>query len=57
LLLYNTAWYAWLRGNFSNAEKMSVKLIKVRKKQLGQEDSETLSSQAMVALTYQLGGR
>jgi hypothetical protein len=57
VLLYNAAWYAWLRGSFSDAEKMSVKLMKVRKKQLGQEDSETLSSQAMVALTYHLGGR
>jgi hypothetical protein len=54
VLLYNAAWYAWLRGSFSDAEKMSVKLMKVRKKQLGQEDSETLSSQAMVALTYHL---
>jgi hypothetical protein len=57
LLLYNAAWYAWLRGSSSDAEKMSVKSMKVMKKQLGQEDSETLSSQAMVALAYQLGGR
>ena len=57
LLLYNAAWYAWLRGSSSDAEKMSVKSMKVRKKQLGQEDSETLSSQAMVALAYELGGR
>jgi hypothetical protein len=57
LLLYNAAWYAWLRGSSSDAEKMSVKSMNVRKKQLGQDASETLSSQAMVALTYNLGGR
>ncbi|KAF4609817.1 hypothetical protein G7Y89_g15806 [Cudoniella acicularis] len=57
LLLYNAAWYAWLRGSSSDAEKMSVKSMKVRKKQLGEDDNETLSSQAMVALVYKLGGR
>ena len=49
--------FAELRGSSSDAEKMLVKSMKVRKKQLGQEDSKTLSSQAMVALAYKLGGR
>jgi hypothetical protein len=56
LLLYNAAWYAWLRGSFTDAEKMSVKSMKVREKQLGQEHVATLSSIAMVALAYKLGG-
>jgi tetratricopeptide (TPR) repeat protein len=56
LLLYNAAWYAWLRGNSSDAEKMSIKSMEVRK-QLGQDDSETISSQVMVALAYNLGER
>ncbi|CZR51282.1 related to kinesin light chain [Phialocephala subalpina] len=57
LLLYNAAWYALLRGSSSDAEKMSVKSMKVTKKQLGQDDKETLSSQTMVALAYIVGGR
>jgi tetratricopeptide (TPR) repeat protein len=57
LLLYNAAWYAWLRGNYSDAEKLSVKSMKVRKKLLGQDDIETLRSQGMVALAYNLRGR
>jgi hypothetical protein len=36
---------------------MSIKSIKVRKKQLSQDNKDTLSSQAMVALVYNLGGR
>ena len=56
LLLYNAAWYAWLRGSFTDAEKMSIKSMKVREKQLGQEHVETLSSIAMLALAYKLGG-
>jgi len=57
LLLYNGAWYAWLRGSSSDAEKMSVKSMKERKRQLGEDDDETLMSQAMVALAYKLRGR
>jgi hypothetical protein len=57
LLLYNAAWYALLRGNYSDAEKMSVKAMKVRTKQLGPDNNETLGSQAMVALAFKLGGR
>jgi hypothetical protein len=55
-LLYNTAWYAWAVGSLTDADKMSVKSMKVRKKQLGQEHEDTLSSMAMVALAYNLGG-
>ena len=57
LLLYNAAWYAWQRGSASDAEKMSVKSMKVRKKLLGGEQKETLSSMTMVGLAYNLKGR
>jgi tetratricopeptide (TPR) repeat protein len=56
-LLYNAAWYAWRKGNVADAEKMSVKAMKTRKKLLGQEHEETLSSIAMVGLAYGLRGR
>ena len=56
-LLYNAAWYAWRRGNVADAEKMSIKAMKVRKKIFGQEHKETLSSMGMVGLVYNLGGR
>ncbi|KAF2184939.1 hypothetical protein K469DRAFT_779558, partial [Zopfia rhizophila CBS 207.26] len=57
LLLYNAAWYAWQKGGISDAEKMSVGSMKVRKKQYGREHRDTLSSMAMVALAYKLRGR
>jgi hypothetical protein len=56
-LLYNAAWYAWRRGNVADAEKMSVKAMKARKKLLDPEHEETLSSIMMVGLAYSLGGR
>ncbi|OCK72906.1 hypothetical protein K432DRAFT_340927, partial [Lepidopterella palustris CBS 459.81] len=57
LLLYNAAWYAWQKGSISDAEKMSVKSMKVRKKHYGKDHRDILSSIAMVALVYKLGGR
>jgi hypothetical protein len=56
-LLYKAAWYAWRRGNVGDAEKMSVKAMKTRRKLFGQEHKETLSSMAMVGLAYSLGGQ
>jgi Tetratricopeptide repeat len=56
-ILYNAAWYAWARGSSIDAEKMSIKSMKVRKKLLGEEHNNTLSSMAMVALAYNLEGR
>jgi hypothetical protein len=55
-LLYKAAWYAWRRGNVGDAEKMSVKAMKTRRKLFGQEQEETLSGMAMVGLVYGLGG-
>ena len=56
-LLYKAAWYAWRRGNVGDAEKMSVKAMKTRRKLFGQEHKETLSGMAMVGLAYGLGGQ
>jgi tetratricopeptide (TPR) repeat protein len=57
LLLYNAAWYAWQQGSTADAEKMSVKSMKVREKLLGKDQEKTLSSMAMVGLAYNLQGR
>ena len=56
-MLYKAAWYGWRKGNGTEAEKLSVKSMNTRKKLLGQEDEETLSSMAMVGLIYDLEGR
>jgi tetratricopeptide (TPR) repeat protein len=57
LLLYRAAWYAWQKGSLSDAEKLSMKSMKVRKKLLGKEHEDTLSSMAMVGLATSLAGR
>ncbi|KAF2807030.1 putative kinesin [Mytilinidion resinicola] len=57
LLSYHAAWYAWARGTPINAEKMSIRSMKVRKTLLGEEHKDTLSSMAMVALAYNFRGR
>ncbi|OCK96219.1 putative kinesin [Cenococcum geophilum 1.58] len=57
LLLYNAAWYAWQRGSAGEAEKMSMRSMKVRRELLGTESAETLSSMAMVGLVRDLRGQ
>ena len=56
LLLNNGAWYAWRKGSIAEAVNLSEIAMKVRKKMLGQEHEETLSSIGMVGLAYSLGG-
>ena len=56
-LLHNAAWYAWRKGSITEAIGLSETAMKVRKKILGQENEETLSSIDMVGLAYSLGGR
>ena len=56
-LLYNAARYAWRKGSITEAVDLSEMAMKVRKKTLGQEHEETLSSMNMVGLAYSLGGR
>ncbi len=56
-LLHKAAWYAWRTGSITEAVDLSEIAMKVRKKILGQEHKETLSSIGMVGLAYSLGGR
>jgi hypothetical protein len=56
-VLYRAAWYAEQMGNISDATTLALKSMKVRKKVLGQEHQDTLSSMAMVGSAYRLGGR
>jgi tetratricopeptide (TPR) repeat protein len=55
-ILYKAAWYAWSIGKGVEAEKMSIQALKVRKKILGREHKDTLSSMGMVGLVYKLRG-
>ncbi|KAF2838466.1 putative kinesin [Patellaria atrata CBS 101060] len=57
LLLYRAAWYAWQKGSLSDAEKLSMRSMKVRTKLLGREHEDTLSSMGMVGLATSLAGR
>ena len=56
-LLHNIAWYSWRKGSITEAVDLSEMAMEARKKILGQEHEETLSSMGMVGLAYSLGGR
>lgn len=56
-ILYKTAWYTWSIGKGAEAEKTSVQAMKVRKRMLGQEHSDTLDSMALVGMVYNLKGK
>ncbi|KAF2022695.1 hypothetical protein EK21DRAFT_40181, partial [Setomelanomma holmii] len=56
-LLYRAAWFAEVAGNITDAEMLATKSMKARKKVLGQEHPDTLSSMAIVGSAYRLGGR
>jgi len=56
-ILYKAAWYTWGMGKWVEAEGMSVQAMKVRKRILGQEHSDTLDSMAIVGLVYKLRGK
>ena len=56
-LLYRAAWYTCRKGSITEAIDLSETAMKVRKKILGQEHEETLSSMSMIGLAYSLGGR
>jgi hypothetical protein len=43
-------------GKGVEAEELSIQVMKVREKILGQEHNDSLSSMAMVGLAYQLRG-
>lgn len=57
LLLFNTAWYAWRKGNIIEAATLSEKAMKVIKKILGRKHKETLRSMKTIGLTYSLEGQ
>ncbi|KAI2474908.1 TPR-12 multi-domain protein [Pyrenophora tritici-repentis] len=56
-LLYRAAWYAERMGNSTDAATLATESMRARKKVLGQEHQDTLSSMAMVGSAYRLGGR
>jgi tetratricopeptide (TPR) repeat protein len=55
-MMYNSAWYASEQGNFSDALKMATASMDVRVDELGDKDTSTLQSRAMVAKTYRSQG-
>ena len=56
-ILFNAAWYANDRGNYSAAEEMNRRALEGYEKALGLEHPSTLSSIANLALTYSNRGR
>jgi hypothetical protein len=56
-VLYKAAWYAWKTGKGVEAEKMSVQVLKTRKKILGDEHEDTLDGIELVGAVYKLNGR
>ncbi|KAH8199002.1 hypothetical protein TruAng_006831 [Truncatella angustata] len=56
-LLYHAAWYAWRRGNASDAESLALKSMKVRSKVFGKGHEDTLSSMVMLGLAYHLSSQ
>jgi tetratricopeptide (TPR) repeat protein len=55
--MYNAAWYALERVGAREAEKMAVLSMKARAKELGEDDVDTASSKAMVALARKGAGQ
>ncbi|MCJ1251979.1 hypothetical protein MMC30_009217 [Trapelia coarctata] len=55
-ILYKAAWYAWRMGDGVEAEKMSVQVVRVRRKMLGKKHEDTLEGIAMLGLAYNLRG-
>ncbi|KAM0146777.1 hypothetical protein ACHAQE_010588 [Botrytis cinerea] len=56
-ILYKSGWYAWEMGNSEDAEKLSVKAMKVRKRIFGREHDETLRSMEIVGFVYSFRGQ
>lgn len=56
-ILHNAAHYAWGKGSYGDAEKMSMIAVNTRKRVLGQEHDETLDSIEIVGLVYSFAGR
>ncbi|KAG9235944.1 putative kinesin [Amylocarpus encephaloides] len=56
-ILYKAAWYTLRMGKGVETQNMAVHVMKVRRKILGNECSDTLDGMAMVGLAYSLNGR
>jgi hypothetical protein len=56
-VLYKAVWYALKIGKFVEAENIAVNVMKVRKKILGSEHTNTLNGVAMVGLACNLNGQ
>jgi hypothetical protein len=55
-VLYRAAWYCLEAGSGTEAERLSVLAMKVRKKLFKADDEEVLLAMAMVASTYSNNG-
>ena len=56
-VMYNAAWYALTKVSAHDAEKLAMRSVKVRAKELGDDDAQTLSSKVMVALAMKAVGQ
>jgi hypothetical protein len=56
-VLYRAAWYCLEAGNATEAERLSVSAMKMRKKLFEADDEEVLWAMAMVASTYRKQGQ
>ncbi|KAM0714640.1 hypothetical protein Q7P37_009938 [Cladosporium fusiforme] len=56
-LLYKSGWYASEQGAYVYAERMEALCMKLRRKVLGPEHPDTLTSMSNLALTYQYQGQ
>ncbi|OAQ72193.2 kinesin [Pochonia chlamydosporia 170] len=56
-ILYKAAWYAFRKGKGIEAEDLSVRAMKARKKIFDKEHEDVVWSKAMVASAYGLRGR
>ncbi|EED22761.1 kinesin, putative [Talaromyces stipitatus ATCC 10500] len=56
-VLHKAAWYDWQSGNGAAGEQLSIRAMNIRKKLLGPEHEDTLSSMEIVGLIYMLKGQ
>lgn len=57
LLMYNTSFYAFCKGNIADSEEMAKKSMKARIQLFGPEHELTISSKEMLGMLYETGGR
>jgi tetratricopeptide (TPR) repeat protein len=51
-LMYNGSWYAWLQGRYKVGEQMANKALRSYENCFGEDNSRTLASKSILALTY-----